>query len=58
MFVQIQSQSLFYMSPILNFFLNVEDRLFGTVFYLAIVSAIGYFFFLIENYKRKQLNNG
>jgi hypothetical protein len=58
MFAQIQNDSLFYISPILNFFLEVDGKIGGVVFYLIIVSALAYCVYIFEYYQRKQLHNG
>lgn len=49
----IENEYFFYMSPILNFFLIVGDKLSVSIFYLIIISFFGYIVFFIKKYLLK-----
>lgn len=50
MFSDIENIAFFYMSPILNFFLSFSDKISSSVFFMLVVSALGYIVLLINKY--------
>lgn len=50
MFSSVDNDFYFYMSPILNFFLNLKDKMTVPIFFLAIISILGYAFLLFNKY--------
>lgn len=53
MFSQIPNEHFFYMSPILNFFLNIEEKITEPILFFVMVSAFAYLGLVFEKYKKR-----